>query len=185
MINMCSSSWSSSTYAPVTIPLTTDFQFTFRAPMHEIRWKGSDKTEEATRRQSATETSNVNRSHSSTHLSTGATAAIGVCVPLAILAFIGIAAFLLRRRMKQSRQSAQVELVATQGTTLPEVFVEGEQGGHPEKFESLRSPRSPLEPYLATTEAAPRYEAEGTDSFRQDIEGRSPALDGFQASSMG
>lgn len=159
---MCANQYVDSSQVVVVIPSTTEFDFTLRAPMPEIRWRSSDRQSSETQRGNVSGGRGGERYQSAKPLSTGATAAIGVCVPLAIFALTGIATFFFRRRMKRSRQSAQVELAAAQQSTLPEVYNVQDSANHVEKTGPLLSPCSEMESFAVPIEAAPRYEAEDT-----------------------
>lgn len=134
--------------------------------MYEIRWKSSDRLRSKSKPpKTSTSGARKEKSHTHHHLSAGKIAAISVCVPLACLAIIGLAALLFRRRMRHSRESAQVTFTAARQSTLPEVYdAPTEETKLPERSEELGSPV--LEPEQPTSfaliEASPLYEAEDT-----------------------
>lgn len=107
--------------------------FTIKAPLVEIRWKSSDE-------------------HNG--LSEGATATIGVCLPLLILASIAVGVFLLRRRKRRSRIPAQLADTASaesdkQLSTRQRLIGDGSE----QREQTANEP----------IEASPLYEAERTD----------------------
>lgn len=165
-IMMCSSSFEASAVINVMVPTFNGVQMTIRAPMHELRWRSSDRevqhTENGSAQNSNNRSSSREKHREAGHLSKGSVAAIGTSVSLAVLALFVIAILVFRKRMRSSRRSAQIDFVASRGSTLPEVYRDADTARQPEKIELLQSPQ-PLREHPATPiEAAPRYEAEDT-----------------------
>lgn len=165
---MCASGYTESSYISVTIPSTTDFEFTLSAPMHEIRWRSSDKGVDKTKHVGTSSEYIGHRHHATGHLSSGSIAAISVCVTLAMLALIVIAVLLFRRRMQRSRMSAQMELVAVQQSALPEVYTDADKAKQLGDIGPLQSVQSPSSFQELPKEAAPRYEAEDTSPLARN-----------------
>lgn len=135
--------------------------------MHEIRWRSSDLRAFATQPGNASAAGGGETHHGAKPISTGSVIVIGVCVPLVILTLIGFAALVFRRRMKRARISAQVELTATQQSTLPEVYTDADRATQPDKAGAIEAARSGQFSPTSPTEAAPLYEADGSNSFQR------------------
>lgn len=168
MVMMCSNDYQGSVVFSLNIPTTNSFEFTIRAPMHELRWQSSDREPHRTKDGSTPSSDNSSsvkeKTRQADYLSNSSIAAISSCVSFAVLALIVIAVLVFRKRMQSSRHSAQMEFVASRGSTLPEAYHDTDTANQPEKIALLHSPQPLRESLTTPIEAAPRYEAEDTSA---------------------
>ena len=101
-------------------------EFSIYAPMIEIRWRSADRngipseTGKAVPTSSTSSPTTSSSSSSGSTLSTGAKAAIGVAVPVVVLALLAVSCLFWRRRKRKSKVYAWSDTTAVSEKRQPE-----------------------------------------------------------------
>lgn len=165
-ISLCTSTLGWTYWTP---PKTAeDPTFTIQAPLHELRWKSSDRmaAPETAPSVHSSKGGEDSKSESSRNISTETIVAIGIGVPLAIILLAG-ALFFCRKRARYSREVARASLTTKRQSYLPEVHDSSQAEAKQAEQTPMELGCNGIQPTELPASSPRIYEAEGMPSVQE------------------